>query len=252
MKEKVNYLVDWLREKVAEANMNGLVVGVSGGIDSAVTAHLIKRAFPNDSLGVIMPLKSDPQDRKDALKVIESAALNHVEVDLTEAHHVLFQAVNTSLKQIGGLNQERLRMSDANLRARLRMCTLYAIANQYRYLVCGTDNAAEWYTGYFTKYGDGGVDLVPLVHFTKGQVRDMGEYLGVPKEIIEKAPSAGLWEGQTDEKELGTSYEMIDAYLEGKEIPEKDKTIIERLHRQSEHKRQLAYAPPKIERDSCN
>ena len=116
-------------------------------------------------------------------------------------------------------------LADANLRARLRMSTLYSVGTNYKYLVVGTDNAAEWYTGYFTKYGDGGVDLVPLVHFTKGEVRDLARELGVPNEIIEKKPSAGLWEGQTDENEMGTSYEMIDKHIKGEDIPEKDRKI---------------------------
>ncbi len=150
------------------------------------------------------------------------------------------------LKESGDWNQEKAALGDANMRARLRMTTLYAVANNFGYLVVGTDNAAEWHTGYFTKYGDGGVDLVPLVHFTKGEVRELAKILGVPEEIINKAPSAGLWEGQTDENEMGTTYNMIDAYLKGEEIPEKDRTIIERLHAVSEHKRNIAAHPPKF------
>jgi NAD+ synthase len=126
------------------------------------------------------------------------------------------------------------------------MTTLYAVANNFGYLVVGTDNAAEWHTGYFTKYGDDGVDLVPLVHFTKGEVREMTKVLGVPDEVLHKTPSAGLWEGQTDENEMGITYNMIDKYLKGEEVPEKDRLIIERLHARSEHKRQLAAAPPKF------
>lgn len=246
MEEKIEKLVSWLQEQVHNAKLNGLIVGISGGIDSAVVAHLIKRAFPNNSMGVIMPCKSNPKDVEDALKVVASSGIDYVKIDLTETHKVLFSAIEKQLKDKGEWNEEKARLGDANTRARLRMTTLYAIANNYGYLVTGTDNAAEWHTGYFTKYGDGGVDLVPLVHFTKGEVREMAKILGVPKDIIEKAPSAGLWEGQTDENEMGTTYEMIDKYLRGEKIPEKDEQIIDRLHRISEHKRNLAAKPPKF------
>jgi NAD+ synthase len=246
MEQKIEKLIEWLREQVKEAGLNGAIVGISGGIDSAVVAHLIKRAFPNNSLGLIMPCKSNPKDKEDALKVVESCGIDYYVIDLTETHHTLFGEIERQLKEKGEWNEKAAKLGDANTRARLRMTTLYAVANNYGYLVVGTDNAAEWHTGYFTKYGDGGVDLVPLVHFTKGEVREMARILGVPEEIITKAPSAGLWEGQTDENEMGTTYEMIDKYLKGEEIPEKDRQIIERLHNRSHHKRRLAAAPPKF------
>jgi NAD+ synthase len=246
MEQVISKLVEWLQQKVKESGTNGALVGVSGGIDSAVVTHLIKRAFPENSLGVIMPVKSNPQDKEDALKVIESCGIKHHTIELTETHHILFREIESQLKENGDWNEEKSKLGDANTRARLRMTTLYAVANNFGYLVVGTDNAAEWHTGYFTKFGDGGVDLVPLVHFTKGEVRELAKALGVPDEIIHKAPSAGLWEGQTDENEMGTTYDMIDRYLKGEEIPEKDRNIIDRMHKISEHKRQLAAAPPKF------
>lgn len=246
IEKQADKLVQWLQQKVKEAGAKGAIVGISGGIDSAVVTHLIKRAFPDDSLGVIMPCKSNPNDQKDALAVVESSQINHVIVDLTESHHSLFTTIKKEVNAKGEWHEETEQLGDANLRARLRMSTLYAIANNYGYLVIGTDNAAEWHTGYFTKYGDGGVDLVPLVHLTKGDVREMAKVIGVPDQIITKPPSAGLWEGQTDENEMGTTYDMIDRYLKGEEIPENDRQIIEKMHKRSEHKRSLAAGPPKF------
>lgn len=246
MEQKISKLIDWLKEQVESSGHNGAIVGISGGIDSAVVAFLIKKAFPNHSLGVIMPCKSNPNDQIDALKVVESSRIDHCVIDLTAAHQAMFSNIEASLKAKQEWNEERSQLGDANARARLRMTTLYTVANNFGYLVVGTDNAAEWHTGYFTKYGDGGVDLVPLVNFTKGEVREMAKVLGVPDDVINKAPSAGLWEGQTDENEMGTTYDMIDKFLKGEEIPEKDLEIINKLHKRSEHKRRLATKPPKF------
>lgn len=245
VEQKVKELVSWLQKQVKEANVKGLLVGVSGGIDSAVVANLIKRAFPDNSLGVIMPCKSQSDDQTHAQSVVEACELSVMTVDLTETHNIMFSNIKQQLEHTESFNEEKEKLADANLRARLRMSTLYTVATNHNYLVVGTDNAAEWYTGYFTKFGDGGVDLVPLVHLTKGEVKEMAEYLGVPNEVIHKQPSAGLWEGQTDENEMGTSYANIDRHLKGEEIPEEDRKIIEEMHKRSAHKRQLPPAPPK-------
>lgn len=244
MEEQINKIVKWLRNQVAESGSNGALVGISGGLDSAVVAHLIQRAYPEQSLGVIMPCKGNPQDKQDALNVAENARIDHVVIDLTETHSTLFSKIQQSLLSKGDWNEEAAKLGDANLRARLRMSTLYAVAGNYGYLVVGTDNASEWHIGYFTKYGDGGVDLQPLVHFTKGEIRQMARSLGVPGRVIEKKPSAGLWEGQTDEKEIGTTYDYIDAYLLGKDVPDADRRIIESRHAKTEHKRQIPAIPP--------
>lgn len=236
----VDKIVRWLQKQVKGAYADGLVVGLSGGLDSAVVAYLIKRAFPKQSLAVTMPLKSNPNDMKHAQEVIDGSGIHDISVDLTETHDVMYTKVLNQLKEKNEFVEKTDRLADANLRARLRMSTLYTIATNYNYLVVGTDNASEWYTGYFTKYGDGGVDLLPIVDFTKEEVGEMARFLGVPEEIITKQPSADLWEGQTDEEEMGTTYKHIDAYLRGEEIPESDQLIIERMHARTEHKRNIA------------
>lgn len=237
MEREVDEIVQWLQQKVKYAGVNGLMVGVSGGIDSAVVAHLIQRAFPDNSLGVMMPLNSNPDDMDHGKKVIESCGINELSVDLTETHQVMYQNIREQLKQKSEFQEKNEQLAGANLRARLRMSTLYAVAANYNYLVVGTDNAAEWYTGYFTKYGDGGVDILPIVEFAKHEVKEMAKYLGVPDEIVHKKPSAGLWEGQIDEAEMGTTYDKIDAFLKGEKVPVKDKDLIERMHKRTAHKR---------------
>lgn len=245
--ERIDFVVQWLREQVNRANARGLVVGISGGVDSALCTFLIRKAMPDHSLGVIMPCDSDSQDREDALKVVKASDVRHLEVDLAETHHSMVQNVQGAM-QTAGLepDEKSQRLSEANAKARLRMTTLYTAANALNYLVVGTDNAAEMYTGYFTKYGDGGVDILPIVNLKKGEVRQWAAAMGVPDEIVNKAPSAGLWEGQTDENEMGTTYDRVDDYLAGRSVPEEDRKRIERLHKRSEHKRQMPPSPPEF------
>jgi len=119
------------------------------------------------------------------------------------------------------------------------MSTLYTVATNYNYLVVGTDNLSEWHTGYFTKYGDGGVDLQPILPFTKTEVFEMARVLGVPDSVISKMPSADLWEGQTDEAEMGVSYAELDAYLQNKQVSHEAREKIEQMHERTEHKRRM-------------
>lgn len=235
--EKIDEIIIWLRKQVNDSGSKGLVVGISGGIDSAVVACLIKKAFPNNSLGVIVPIKSDAKDVEDGILSAKACNIEYLEVDLEQEHSDIMKKITEQLSSKNLFNNSTIRITDANLKARLRMSTLYAIANSLNYLVVGTDNAAELYTGYFTKYGDGGVDLQPIAALKKYEVYEWAKVLGVPEEVIKKKPSAGLWKGQTDEQEMGTTYEKIDLYLDGEFVPEKDLKIIKKMHINSAHKR---------------
>ncbi len=248
-REQINKTVEWIREKVQEAHCKGVAVGVSGGIDSAVVAYLIKEAFPDNSIGVIMNIKSNPKDKEDGMKVINACQIEHIELNLDQPQIMILDQVKEKLNEKNLLNEATMKMTDANLRARVRMSSIYTVANNLGYLVAGTDNAAEVYTGYFTKHGDGGVDILPIANLTKSEVYEWAKELGIHEDLINKAPSAGLWEGQTDENEMGTSYKYIDMVVEGKkdQVPKKDLEIIERLHRVSEHKRKTAPKPPIFE-----
>lgn len=237
----IETVVDWLGDQVAQSHTKGLLVGLSGGIDSAVVGCLIQKACPDNALGVMMPCYSSEKDAEDAHALAQACGLKTLTVDLTETHKRLYAELGDGLSEAERGN----RMVDANMRARLRMTTLYAIANAKNYLVVGTDNAAELLTGYFTKYGDGGADILPLGNLLKRDVYRWAHALDVPRSILDRKPSAGLWEGQTDEGEMGVTYDAIDAYIRGDAVSDSDREIIERLNRVSEHKR---HTPPIPER----
>ncbi|MHB8074648.1 NAD(+) synthase [Desulfosporosinus fructosivorans] len=240
---RINQTVEWLRERVSEAKAKGLVVGISGGVDSAVVAGLCSRAFPDNCIGLVMPSQSDPEDKEDALWIAEGFEIRMVEVNLSGAHTQIMGQVKKGLES-QGCKLEEEKMCQGNLKARLRMSTLYAVANAMNYMVVGTDNAPESYTGYFTKYGDGGVDILPISSLTKAEVRAWARMLGLPMRIATRVPTAGLWPGQTDESEMGLTYDQIDRYLLGEEVSPEVQERLETLHRQSEHKRHL---PPSLE-----
>lgn len=232
--EYKNYLVQWLKDEVNKASCNGVVVGMSGGVDSSVVAALAKEAFPNDSLGVYLPINNMGQDLDDAKSVANKINIKTTTVDLTESFKVMEKSVNVSTK-----------LANANMKPRLRMTALYALAQENRYLVLGTDNAAEWILGYFTKFGDGGVDLLPIIHLTKGEVKEMAKLMELPEVIYTKAPTAALWDGQTDEAELGYSYDEVDKYIKGESISSEIKTKIEHQIKITEHKRVSLPQPKK-------
>ncbi|MBO2521011.1 MAG: NAD(+) synthase [Clostridia bacterium] len=232
-------IVDWLRDRVREAGAGGLVVGISGGLDSAVVAGLAKEAFPDAALGVWMPCHSAAQDAEDAALVAAAFDIPLVTVDLTGVFDRLAAECRAALGRGEPAGTPRLRMAEANVKPRLRTAVLHFAARALGYLVAGTTNRSELAVGYFTKFADNGVDLLPIGDLVKAEVRALARELGVPPRIVEKAPSAGLWEGQTDEEELGVTYADLDRFLLAGEASPEVKERVERMMRQSEHKRRL-------------
>jgi NAD+ synthase len=196
-------IATWLRDYAVQAEAQGYVVGLSGGIDSACTAALCQQAVGGNVLALWLPCHSPPEDAAMAHLVIERFALRSVAIDLGMAYDALIAAQPAEVSPL----------AQANIKPRLRMTALYAQAQTHNYLVAGTGNKSELAVGYFTKYGDGGVDVEPLGDLYKGQVRLLARELGVPQPIIDRPPSAGLWPGQTDEDEMGITYDNLDAIL---------------------------------------
>jgi len=231
-------LVDWLRTEVGAAGRKGLVFGLSGGVDSCTVAVLARRAFRDDHLAVTMPIHSDPRDREDAELLVETFHLKHREINLDG----VFDSFAAALGEQAAGDHGNLPLN--NLKPRLRMAALYYFAGRHRYLVLGTGNRTELTLGYFTKYGDGGVDLLPLGHLVKHEVRELATHLGVPGSIVEKPPTAGMWPGQTDEEELGFSYDELDRYLVGGEGSEALSQSVEERRRANAHKLRIPKLPP--------
>ena len=248
-------LSHWLRQQVLAAGANGLVVGLSGGLDSAVVARLCQLATPGEVLAVILPCQSDPQDAQDARLIARHFDLPMTQIDLDRSYDVLVEGIKTGTHGLpepgSGAPPEdvRARRPFANVKARLRMMTLYYLANTMNYLVAGTGNRCELEIGYYTKYGDGGVDVLPLGRLLKSEVAKLARELDIPEPIIEKPASAGLWIGQTDEAELGFTYDHLEAYVtQGPEAVSPALALrIERMMRSSGHKRQLPPMPPATE-----
>ena len=189
-----------------------------------------------------MPIESHPSDLLDAKELAEQLDLNYIVIDGSDSYHA-------TLKQFEKQGIELDQATRANLKVRIRMTILYAYAQKVGGLVIGTDNADERYTGYFTKYGDGGVDLLPICHLVKSEVVEACKLYGISDRLAERTPTAGLFEGQTDETEMKVKYKDLDKYLLGGEIDEKSKERIEYLHRISEHKRAPIPEPEEFVRD---
>jgi len=241
------YIIRRISEYITESGKNGGIIGLSGGIDSSVTTVLLSKATQNYFI-LLMPSSSTPQkDMEDAKKIINMIGANNKYkiINIDPILESFKNEIKTNDKLVLG-----------NIKARIRMILLYAYAQIMNYLVIGTGDKSELLLGYFTKYGDGGVDILPIGDLYKTQVRELGRYLGLPEDIVTKPSSPALWEGQTAEGELGVSYDIIDAvlYLRVEKMMDinsiaKDLQIdteivhkIDRMIKTSQHKR----LPPEI------
>lgn len=225
--------VEFLQNEMKKAGASGLIFGNSGGKDSALVGILCKYATQN-VISVAMPCCSKrnfDEDMKDAKDLVQKFDIPLEVVDLTDVREKLLYSVNSNVTDA----------AVSNIAPRLRMTTLYLLAQSKNYLVVGTGNKSEIYMGYFTKWGDGGYDINPIADLSATEIFEYLRFLSAPDNIISKAPSAGLFEGQTDEGEMGVSYKEIDTYMAGGEVSERAKAIIEKYHSKSEHKRNMPH-----------
>ncbi|MBL7002088.1 MAG: NAD+ synthase [Nitrosopumilus sp.] len=245
---KITELIEnFLSEQIEKNHVNGIILGLSGGVDSAVLAYICKRKLKEKTLALIMPDTSiTPEiETKDALKMIALTGIEYKLIDIKPIINEYAMYLEPNEKARG------------NLRARVRTNILYYYANSKKYLVLGSSDKSENLIGYFTKYGDGASDLTPIISLYKLQVREIAKYLGVPENIISKKSSPHLWKEHEAEKELGVSYEEIDSILyclyekklsvdETSKITLMEKSIIEKIQElniNSEHKRLSALKP---------
>ncbi|MGX4587736.1 ammonia-dependent NAD(+) synthetase [Paenibacillus chitinolyticus] len=245
VQEEIRRRVDFLKQYVKSAGVSGLLIAISGGIDSAVAAGLCKIATDEltkengkeyKTVGVFQPYGKQ-EDIHDSYATAEAFDLKYrMETNIEETVNEIALEVEFSLKNAGD-SRHMSKEGKGNVKARTRMVVQYAIAFEMNLLVVGTDHASEAITGFFTKWGDGAVDITPLSSLNKRQVRALAAELGVPDSVLHKAPTAGLWEGQTDEKELGVSYEDNSDYLEGKEINPAAAEKLEKHYMKTRHKR---------------
>jgi len=243
----IEKIVNFIRKKIKESKAKGVVLGVSGGIDSTTASYLAVKSLGKEKvLGVIMPYYQN-QELEDAIFVCKNLGINYKIISIKEIVDKFEEALGFEIDKV----------TKGNLMVRSRMVILYGIANARKYLVLGTSNKTEFLVGYFTKWGDGASDIAPLLSLYKTEVKKVAKMLGVPEKIISKKPTAGLWEGQTDEDELGIEYDLLDKILyrlvelkmkkekiaESLNIPLERVLYVEKLIEKSNHKRKLPPFP---------
>ena len=231
---------EFLKNYLEESHCKAYVLGLSGGVDSSLVAAIAKKAVGKDKLFCYaLDIESNPADVEDAKKVAKELDLNLEIINLSKTYH-------SYLEDLKGENF--IRLTKSNLKVRMRMVALFAFAQEKSGLVLGTDNMDERYVGYFTKYGDGAADVLPIVYLTKKEVREAAELYGLSSLLANRVPSAGLFEGQTDETEMGVKYEDLDNYLLGGKVEKSVEERIEYLHKISEHKRLPIPTPKEYKR----
>lgn len=227
--------IKWIKDFVEKTNSKGVVVGNSGGKDSATVIAMATKALGKEKvLTIAMPCNSIKEDLEDAKLVSEKFNVEMLTIDLTKTYTEMEKSINENLK-----DTELVKESKINIKPRLRMTTLYAIAQSKSYLVIGTGNLCERMVGYTTKWGDSAFDFNPIGNFTVEEVLEIGRYLGVPDKIINKAPSDGLG-SVTDEEKLGVTYKQIAEYIETGKTEADAMEIIKQKNITSKHKRDLA------------
>jgi len=224
MKETVDAICAFIKQKVEKAGADGVAVGVSGGIDSAVVAALCAKAIGKDRVyALILPDKetTSQEELQDAREIASMFAGRASEIELADIYAAFARKIPDYA--------EGARIPNGNLKARIRMCVLYYYANKFGLLVAGTGDKSEIALGYFTKYGDGACDFLPIGDLYKTEVKEVARFLGIPARIIEKESSPGLWPGQTAENEIGLNYSEIDNLLRAFEAGESVEKAAERL-----------------------
>ncbi|MEM2946757.1 MAG: NAD+ synthase [Candidatus Bathyarchaeia archaeon] len=219
----------FIKDYVEKAKANGIVLGLSGGIDSSTVAALSAKAIGgNKVLGLILPEKEtyNPRDMEHAKLMAEKFRLKTETIDITPA-------LEAFKKTIPIFDAED-KLSKGNLKARTRMLYIYYYANKLNLIVCGSSDKSEAMMGYFTKWGDIAADISPIMDLYKTQVKKLASHMGIPKELVEKPPSPALWPGQTAEEELGIKYEVLDLILYGLEHFMKTEEIAKQLGLQRE------------------
>lgn len=225
MLEKAVYFIE---EYINKSGSKGVVIGISGGIDSAVVAGLAVKALgAKKVLGLIMPCESNSADMKDAIELAAQLGISYKVVDLTNTYKEFLK---------DNMENYQCNLSICNIKPRLRMTTLYFHASLNNYLVLGTSNKSELVTGYLTKYGDGGVDIEPIADLLKHEVYQIAHLLNIPEVIIKKKPTADLMPNQTDEEEMGFTYDELDQFIMQGEAEAAIKEKIMKLYNQSRHK----------------